>query len=616
MEDFIVYLGKGAIVAGLFYIVYLGLFQSRKQFTFNRIYLPASLMLSFVIPLITITTVRYVESVPHYNINSSAFVANGTGIVDAGAFALEWYHYLLGLYVLGVVFFMLHFLFGYFKALSIVRSGENHRVFNTTVCITKEDIHPFSFFNKIVISKNTLDHPDLEMIVNHENIHVEGKHTNDILLTEFMFIAQWFNPFAWLIKDAVKNNLEYITDNKVVQNHNPKNYQMAMLTLADKQGVAPFLTALNGSQLKNRIIMMKKKTENKYALVKQLVVLPLLAILVMGLSNKEVKTEVVKSTHGFSIADSTINDVEVIAYGRKNSTTEDTVINIETGVRLLANPGNSNPPLYVVNGREVDDIESILPEDIESISVLKGESGIELYGEKGKNGVILIALKDADWVETSKKEKPLDEDIVVTAIGIKKSTTGDTVTLSGNVRIHSNLGNSNSPLFIVDGKLVDDINGIDPSQIEKVSVLKGETATELYGEKGKNGVIKVTTKKAEEDKFITTISELHRALAMNLKYPVEAQKKSIEGKVTLYATVDNKAHVTGISVEPTSANLVLDEIVITARKNNNIEPTQNNESKLLINEVTEVFVRKMPLIQIPEFKGKIVAIPVKFVLQE
>ena len=72
--------------------------------------------------------------------------------------------------------------------------------------------------------------------------------------------------------------------------------------LADKKGVAPFLTALNGSLLKNRIIMMKKKTENKYTFVKQLLVLPLLAILVMGLSNKEVKTEIV----------STDNQVEIL----------------------------------------------------------------------------------------------------------------------------------------------------------------------------------------------------------------------------------------------------------------------------------------------------------------
>jgi len=123
---------------------------------------------------------------------------------------------------------------------------------------------------------------------------VKEKHTLDILFTELLFLLQWFNPFAWLIKGAVKNNLEYKTDDEIVKTNDPQTYQLAMVTLADKKGVAPFLTALNGSQLKSRIIMMKKKAENKFAPLKQMVLLPLLAVLVMGLSNREVKTEIIQ----------------------------------------------------------------------------------------------------------------------------------------------------------------------------------------------------------------------------------------------------------------------------------------------------------------------------------
>ena len=523
MESFIIYLGKAAIAAALFYTVYLILFQNHKQFTFNRIYLPVSLVLSFVIPLITFTTIKYVEPVSTININSSAFVTNGTGFVEIGESAFLWYHYLLGLYILGVVFFILHFLFGYFKALSIVRRGETHRFFDTDVCVTKADVHPFSFFNKIVISKNTLNHPNLKMIVNHENIHVKEKHTIDIIFTEFMFIAQWFNPFAWLIKDAVKNNLEYITDNRIVQNHNPKNYQLAMLTLADKDGVAPFLTALNGSQLKNRIIMMKKKNENKYAFVKQLLVLPLLAILIMGLSNKVVKTEVKESIPtsvassdttqvkakksneevqhvayptqrkvvvGYPIEKDVNNTekVEVIAYGSKRSNSADTIINIKPGIRLLANQENENPPLYIVDGKIVDEINDIDEDDIESISILKGVSGTELYGEKGRNGVVLIELKEPSNVKSP-------DGVKVTAIGIKSSATGDTVKSSGTaVRVYATSGNGNPPLYIVDGKIVDEINRITPADIQSINVLKGEIATNKYGDKGKNGVIEIALK--------------------------------------------------------------------------------------------------------------------------
>ena len=114
--------------------------------------------------------------------------------------------------------------------------------------------------------------------------------------------------------------------------------------------------------------------------------------------------------------------------------------------------------------------------------------------------------------------------------------------------------------------------------------------------------------------MITSISELYRALAMNLKYPVEAQEKSIEGKVTFNVIVDSNGKPTPISY-PTKIDILLDEIIITALKNKNAETLQNDESKLLFKEVIGHFYKILPLIDIPEFKGKTVAFPVKFVLQ-
>jgi len=294
METYLIYIGKVALAAGAFYLAFLVLFQNQKHFRFNRIYLPVSLAISFVIPLITFSTIKYIEPV-EFDLNSLASLANSETTIENSVIGLQWYHYLTGLYVIGIAGFLFHLILGYLKAVSIVKQSWIKNLFQVEVNITKQDVHPFSFFNKIVLSEKTLVHPNLKMIISHENIHVKEKHTLDILISESLFLLQWFNPFAWLIKDAIKNNLEYKTDHQIVENYNPQAYQLAMVGLADKKGVAPFLNALNGSQLKKRIIMMKKKTENKHALLKQLVVLPLLAILVMGLSNKEVKTEIIQS---------------------------------------------------------------------------------------------------------------------------------------------------------------------------------------------------------------------------------------------------------------------------------------------------------------------------------
>jgi len=440
MENYLIYIGKSALAAGAFYLVFLALFQNRKQFVFNRIYLPVSLAISFIIPLITCTTIKYIELLPPAA-NGYSFLPETIQPVETThpQFHLEWCHYLIGIYIFGIAFSLFRLCHGYMKALQIIRKSQTHELYNTTVNITEEDVHPFSFFNKIVLSEKTLTHPILEIIVAHEKIHVKEKHTHDILFTEILFILQWFNPFAWLIKDAVKNNLEYNVDAQIAKTTDVKTYQLAMVALADKKGVAPFLTALNGSQLKNRIIMMKRSAANKHATLKKLAALPLLAILVMGLANREVRTEVLpgqkdqtslhpraqeettttgkiiqendESLPGEKISNkdrqnessSKSNDNYIVQSGNENETlispegeyftqVTDTGTSKKSGAKF--DPENKQ---YIINGIEYEgDINDIDVNDIESIDVLKEVSATALYGEKGKNGVVLIKTKSGN----------------------------------------------------------------------------------------------------------------------------------------------------------------------------------------------------------------------------
>ena len=123
-------------------------------------------------------------------------------------------------------------------------------------------------------------------------------------------------------------------------------------------------------------------------------------------------------------------------------------------------------PLIIVDKKEMskDDFAKLPPEEITHIYVLQPESqaAIEVYGEKGKNGVIEVTTKNA--------------------------TTAST----------------HDPLVIVDNKEVtkEEYEKIMPEMIDHIDVLKPESqaAKELYGEKGKNGVIVITTKAAQKKK--------------------------------------------------------------------------------------------------------------------
>lgn len=120
-------------------------------------------------------------------------------------------------------------------------------------------------------------------------------------------------------------------------------------------------------------------------------------------------------------------------------------------------------PIYILDGVEINDdnfLKNLPPKDIHNISILKDKTAIEKYGEKGKNGVVSITTKSKERVDN--------------ALLLK-----------------------DRPLVIIDGERQPknfNLNSIPVDNIESISVLKDKSATELYGNEGKNGVIMITTK--------------------------------------------------------------------------------------------------------------------------
>ncbi|MBN1925005.1 MAG: SusC/RagA family TonB-linked outer membrane protein, partial [Prolixibacteraceae bacterium] len=82
-------------------------------------------------------------------------------------------------------------------------------------------------------------------------------------------------------------------------------------------------------------------------------------------------------------------------------------------------------------------------------------------------------------------------------------TSGNTVNSTPNIRIRGNrsISANNDPLFVVDGfPMTGGLESINPNDIESVEILKDASATAIYGSRGANGVILVTTKKGEAGK--------------------------------------------------------------------------------------------------------------------
>lgn len=151
-------------------------------------------------------------------------------------------------------------------------------------------------------------------------------------------------------------------------------------------------------------------------------------------------------------------------------------------------------PLYIVDGEELDgSIKDIRSKDIESVHVLRGEQAIDKFGEEGKNGAIMIETK---------KKRTADEVVVMGYGSMKKgnsSSIDNIMVRQGEkaeaVRIKGRSGNE-QPYVILDGEdYTGSLDDLDPDKIESISVLKDHSAETLYGDKAKNGVIIINSKK-------------------------------------------------------------------------------------------------------------------------
>src|SRR5579871_1806496 len=116
-------------------------------------------------------------------------------------------------------------------------------------------ITPFSFGNAIYINPRLHTEKEWAEIIQHEYVHIRQRHTVDILLGELLTIANWYNPFAWLIRHSIRQNLEFIADQQVLdKGFDKKDYQYHLLKVVGHPAYR-LANNFNFSSLKKRIIM-------------------------------------------------------------------------------------------------------------------------------------------------------------------------------------------------------------------------------------------------------------------------------------------------------------------------------------------------------------------------
>ena len=216
-------------------------------------------------------------------------------VVKAQAPSITWMDMLLGIYWAGVAVLSLRLVWQLFSIIRLAVISRKQEVEGITVHLLRGEGSPFSFFRWVFMYPSTLEGKQLHEVMVHECTHVSGLHSLDTLFSELFSIACWFNPFAWLMKQEVRMNLEYLADESVLSDGNArKSYQYHLLGLAYRQPNESTKIANNFNllPLKKRIKMMNKRRTSEIGKAKYLLFAPLAGVLLMVSNIESVAREI------------------------------------------------------------------------------------------------------------------------------------------------------------------------------------------------------------------------------------------------------------------------------------------------------------------------------------
>ena len=283
--DILIYIGKTAIVLSLFYLVYATLLNSDTHFTTNRLFLSIGLLLSFIFPFIQFDKTIII---PAPNVNVAVSSEEIPTQLTTATQQTDWWLIALIIYGLVTAIFLIRFAKQCYSLTLLLRKHPVTIKNRFKLIETKEKLLPFSFFNYIVYNPNLHQTTELAMILKHEKVHAIQKHSIDIIFANLLTAVQWVNPFAWLYKKSIQENLEFIADNETAtQVSSRKEYQVALVKASFTYPIPALTTNFYQSFIKKRIVMLNKKNSKKVNILKSVAIVPLLALFLWGFNVNE-----------------------------------------------------------------------------------------------------------------------------------------------------------------------------------------------------------------------------------------------------------------------------------------------------------------------------------------
>lgn len=273
----------------LLWIVYHFGLEQEKMHRFKRFYLLFSLGFALVVPLIPLPWFAN-EGTPLFvmgyePIKDSPISAQ---VVPQIALSFPIESILWMVYAVIAATLLLRLLYNLYWALVVQTKGGKLQHAGVPLVILPENVPTHSFFNTIYINHKDYTEKGASAILAHELAHIRQGHSWDIIFVEALRVLFWFNPVLYAYKRAIQLNHEFLADEAVIQQAriDIPTYQYLLLDKIAQAQQLKLVQQFDYFITKKRLFMMTKEAKRQRSFWKGLALIPLLAGLILLLSDK------------------------------------------------------------------------------------------------------------------------------------------------------------------------------------------------------------------------------------------------------------------------------------------------------------------------------------------
>lgn len=594
MKELTTYLLESLACGGVLYACYRLLLDRRVAFGWCRGWLLALPLLAAVIPLLRIPLypgeVIYLTAAPapQSGLPVPAEAMPATVVeaerITAGEL-LTWLYAAGAAAVLGAAAAQLWRIRQLGHGAAVTRTGR------MTLVRTRQQCAAFSLFGRVYVWEQ-LPPRELEAVLLHEASHIRRRHSLERLAMELLKAALWWNPFVWLAARRLVEVEEYEADSDVLASGYALNSYIDTLFM-QLFGYSPEIAnGLRSSLTKKRLKMMTSKTPSRHARLRLAATLPFIIGLLCAFAFTSRAAVILPAeTAEPAATPATAPAATPAATAETPAVTTEMNLQQPTAAAPKADPSEKSCRVHLMVALRdfTGDRKHFTMKRASSgvIVRVKGSTLGAVTDEKGEAELTvpqgcLLEVSSMGY-ETRLVEVPREERFSQSVM--LDNSAGDTDNEARQpqqegkplvITFRDKDGVAGTPLYMVDG--VETEIDVIPTNIGSVTFIYAEDAVKRYGEeRGRFGALEITTRTLQEmareteaPPFIVAetmplfeggdLGKFRQWLQTQVRYPAEALKKQIEGRVVCSFVVERDGSVSNIMAQQSPDRLLTDEV--------------------------------------------------------